>query len=66
MRRRSALPAPTVKAMQLLARYGLRAADVPASTGRLSARDVEAHVDRYDLVPIAATSHRSAPLACRR
>jgi pyruvate dehydrogenase E2 component (dihydrolipoamide acetyltransferase) len=35
---------PTVKAAQLLERYGLTSTDVPASDGRLSARDVEEYV----------------------
>ncbi|MEP7305987.1 MAG: 2-oxo acid dehydrogenase subunit E2 [Acidobacteriota bacterium] len=52
---------PTVKAAQLLERYGLSAVDVPASAGRLSARDVEAYIDGHGLVPIAAASSRSAP-----
>ena len=36
--------APTLKAVQLLERYGLTTTDVRASDGRLSARDVEDHV----------------------
>jgi pyruvate dehydrogenase E2 component (dihydrolipoamide acetyltransferase) len=40
---------PTVKAAQLLAKYGLRASDVPASGERLSAKDVEDHVHRKGL-----------------
>ena len=59
--RGSARRSPTVKAAQLLARYGLSAADVPASAARLSARDVEAYVDGHGLVPIAAAFPRSAP-----
>jgi len=35
---------PTVKAAQLLAKYGLRRSDVPASGVRLSAKDVEDYV----------------------
>lgn len=37
---------PTLKAALLLARYGLSAAEVRASSGRLSAEDVLAHVER--------------------
>ena len=37
---------PTVKAAQLLARYGLSAHDVPATGARLSAKDVEDYVSR--------------------
>ena len=40
----AAVAEPTVKAAQLLARYGLRASDVPASGPRLSAKDVEDYV----------------------
>jgi len=53
--------APTVKAAQLLERYGLSVVDVPASAGRLSASDVEAYVDGQGLVPIAAASSWVAP-----
>jgi pyruvate/2-oxoglutarate dehydrogenase complex dihydrolipoamide acyltransferase (E2) component len=47
----SAPPAaePTLKAVQLLAKYGLRASDVPASGERLSAKDVEDYVHRKGL-----------------
>jgi pyruvate/2-oxoglutarate dehydrogenase complex dihydrolipoamide acyltransferase (E2) component len=42
---------PTLKAAQLLAKYALRADDVPASGDRLSARDVEAFVAARGLAP---------------
>jgi pyruvate dehydrogenase E2 component (dihydrolipoamide acetyltransferase) len=45
---------PTVKAAQLLERYGLQAAEVHASDGRVSARDVEEHVRVRGLKPIDA------------
>ena len=38
---------PTIKAAQLLARYGLRPADIPGTKGRLTAADVEAFVTRH-------------------
>jgi pyruvate dehydrogenase E2 component (dihydrolipoamide acetyltransferase) len=37
---------PTVKAAQLLAKYGLRASDVPAAGARLTAQEVEDYVSR--------------------
>ena len=42
---------PTVKASQLLAKYGLRASDVPASGARLSAKEVEDYVSRKGTQP---------------
>jgi pyruvate/2-oxoglutarate dehydrogenase complex dihydrolipoamide acyltransferase (E2) component len=48
---------PTLKAAQLLAKYGLRAAEVPASGERLSAQDVEAFVARR-----GPSLSRSAPV----
>ena len=42
-----------MKAAQLLEQYGLRASDVPASDGRLSAKDVEDYVR-------AKASHRDS------
>jgi pyruvate dehydrogenase E2 component (dihydrolipoamide acetyltransferase) len=47
----SAVAEPTVKAAQLLAKYGLRASDVPASGARLSATDVEDFVSRNGTRP---------------
>ena len=41
--------APTVKASQLLAKYGLQASDVPCGGERLGAADVEAYVARQGL-----------------
>ena len=49
---------PTVKAAQLLARFGLQASDVPASGARLSARDVEEFVAHKGLIARASTSGR--------
>jgi pyruvate dehydrogenase E2 component (dihydrolipoamide acetyltransferase) len=49
---------PTVKAAQLLARFGLQASDVPASGARLSARDVEEFVAHKGLIAHASTSGR--------
>jgi pyruvate/2-oxoglutarate dehydrogenase complex dihydrolipoamide acyltransferase (E2) component len=46
---------PTVKAAQLLAKYGLTATDVPASGARLSAKDVEDYVAARG-TPAAAAS----------
>jgi pyruvate dehydrogenase E2 component (dihydrolipoamide acetyltransferase) len=43
---------PTVKAAQLLEQYGLKATDVPASEGRLSARDVDEYVKARGLRPV--------------
>jgi pyruvate/2-oxoglutarate dehydrogenase complex dihydrolipoamide acyltransferase (E2) component len=51
---------PTVKAAQLLAKYGLRASDVPASGARLSAKDVEDYVAARATRP-AATPAPAAP-----
>jgi pyruvate dehydrogenase E2 component (dihydrolipoamide acetyltransferase) len=42
---------PTVKAAQLLEQYGLKSTDVPASDGRLSARDVEEYARARGLRP---------------
>jgi pyruvate/2-oxoglutarate dehydrogenase complex dihydrolipoamide acyltransferase (E2) component len=53
---------PTVKAAQLLAKYGLKASDVPASGARLSAKDVEDYVAaRGALAPEAAARTTPAP-----
>jgi pyruvate dehydrogenase E2 component (dihydrolipoyllysine-residue acetyltransferase) len=40
---------PTIKAAQLLAKYGLRSSDVPSTGDRLSAKDVEDYVARTGL-----------------
>ncbi len=40
---------PTVKAAQLLAKYGLQPSDVPASGARLSAKDIEDYVSHRGL-----------------
>src|SRR5262245_61219467 len=45
---------PTVKAAQLLAKYGLTATDVPASGARLSAKDVEDYVAARGTPAVAA------------
>ena len=42
---------PTVKAAQLLAKYGLQASDVPAAGGRLTAKEVEDYVSRNAAAP---------------
>jgi len=53
---------PTVKAAQLLAKYGLRASDVPASGARLSAKDVEDYVAAKASRPAATPAEtRPAP-----
>jgi pyruvate/2-oxoglutarate dehydrogenase complex dihydrolipoamide acyltransferase (E2) component len=53
---------PTVKAVQLLAKYGLRASDVPASDARLSAKDVEDYVAARAGRP-PETAARTAPVS---
>lgn len=52
---------PTVKAAQLMAQYGLEAADVPTSGPRLSAGDVEAHIKAKQLLPVDGTARRDEP-----
>lgn len=52
---------PTAKARELLARYGLEAAQVPASGPRLSAQDVEDYVRRHSLAPRAEQAAIPAP-----
>jgi|SoiMethySBSTD1v2_1073268.scaffolds.fasta_scaffold132230_3 pyruvate dehydrogenase E2 component (dihydrolipoamide acetyltransferase) len=42
---------PTVKAAQLLAKYGLQASDVPAAGARLTAKEVEDYVSRNAAAP---------------
>jgi hypothetical protein len=60
-------PLPTVKAAQLLERYGLQAAEVQASDERVSARDVEEYVKVRGLKPIEADRQPSKePGAVRR
>ena len=49
----SSVAEPTVKAAQLLVKYGLRATEVPASGTRLSAKDVEDYVSRTGIRPQA-------------
>jgi pyruvate dehydrogenase E2 component (dihydrolipoamide acetyltransferase) len=49
---------PTVKAAQLMARYGLKAADVRTSGLRLSAKDVEEHIKARQLLPVDGAARR--------
>jgi pyruvate/2-oxoglutarate dehydrogenase complex dihydrolipoamide acyltransferase (E2) component len=61
--RQAATSEPTVKAAQLLAKYGLRAADVPASGARLSAKDVEDYVAARGARPAEQPSAPASPAA---
>jgi pyruvate/2-oxoglutarate dehydrogenase complex dihydrolipoamide acyltransferase (E2) component len=56
---------PTVKAVQLLAKYGLRASQVPASGARLSAKDVEDYVSHGGIRPQAAGTRRPQAAGAR-
>jgi pyruvate/2-oxoglutarate dehydrogenase complex dihydrolipoamide acyltransferase (E2) component len=49
---------PTVKAAQLMTRYGLKPADVPSSGPRLSAKDVEEHIKARRLLPVDRPGQR--------
>jgi len=51
---------PTLKAAQLITKYGLRAAEIPASGDRLSARDVEAFIAARGIVPTVGSSNGHA------
>ena len=51
---------PTVKAVQLLAKYGLKASAVPASGARLSAKDVEDYVAARAMRPAETTARTSS------
>jgi pyruvate dehydrogenase E2 component (dihydrolipoamide acetyltransferase) len=51
---------PTVKAAQLIARYGLKARDIPASGLRLTAREVEEYIQSRNLLPVDRASRGAA------
>ena len=57
---------PTVKAAMLLAEYGLRADQVPATAARLLASDVEAHIAANKLKPFATKASSSREDAAMR
>jgi len=57
---------PTVKAAMLLAEYGLRADQVPATAARLLASDVEAYIAANKLKPLATKTSSSREDAAMR
>ena len=59
----AATAAPTAKALALLAQYGLKAEQVPASGARLSAEDVRRHAAAKGLKPKTAAPAASAASA---